>query len=56
MLIPVFAVGRAQELAIILECFWKRVNLNYPIYFAGGMSERASTYYKLHSSWASGTL
>ncbi|GIX64011.1 cleavage and polyadenylation specificity factor, putative [Babesia caballi] len=51
VLIPVFAVGRAQELAIILDAYWTKLQLQFPIYFGGGMSERATTYYKLHSAW-----
>lgn len=51
VLIPVFAVGRAQELAIILDAYWTRLQLKFPLYFGGGLSERATSYYKLHSSW-----
>ncbi|KAK2197469.1 bifunctional Beta-Casp domain/Ribonuclease Z-Hydroxyacylglutathione hydrolase-like/Zn-dependent metallo-hydrolase [Babesia duncani] len=51
VLIPVFAVGRAQELAIILDNYWTKLSLTWPIYFAGGLSERATNYYKLHSAW-----
>ncbi|CDR95587.1 RNA-metabolising metallo-beta-lactamase and metallo-beta-lactamase superfamily domain containing protein, putative [Babesia bigemina] len=51
VLIPVFAVGRAQELAIILDNYWTKLQLTFPIYFGGGLSERATSYYKLHSAW-----
>lgn len=51
VLIPVFAVGRAQELAIILDTYWTKLQLKFPIYFGGGLSERATSYYKLHSAW-----
>ncbi|EKX72498.1 cleavage and polyadenylation specificity factor, putative [Theileria equi strain WA] len=51
VLIPVFAVGRAQELAIILDSYWSKLELKYPIYFGGGLSEKATNYYKLHSCW-----
>ncbi|GBE61245.1 cleavage and polyadenylation specificity protein, putative [Babesia ovata] len=51
VLIPVFAVGRAQELAIILDNYWTKLQLTFPIYFGGGLSERATNYYKLHSAW-----
>ena len=33
VLIPVFALGRAQELCILLETYWERMNLKCPIYF-----------------------
>jgi integrator complex subunit 11 len=40
VLIPVFAVGRAQELCILLETYWERMNLKVPIYFAVGLTEK----------------
>ena len=51
VLIPVFALGRAQELCILLETYWERMNLKVPIYFSGGMAEKANNYYKLFISW-----
>ncbi|KAL3318445.1 Integrator complex subunit 11 [Cichlidogyrus casuarinus] len=51
VLIPVFALGRAQELCILLETYWDRMNLNVPIYFTTGMAEKATNYYKLFISW-----
>jgi integrator complex subunit 11 len=36
VLIPVFALGRAQELCILIESYWERMNLNVPIYFSKG--------------------
>lgn len=38
VLIPVFALGRAQELCILLETYWERMNLRFPVYFALGES------------------
>jgi integrator complex subunit 11 len=38
VLIPVFALGRAQELCILLDEYWERTNLKVPIYFSAGMS------------------
>lgn len=40
VLIPVFALGRAQELCILLETYWDRMNLRAPIYFALGLTEK----------------
>lgn len=40
VLIPVFALGRAQELCILLETYWERMNLKAPIYFAVGLTEK----------------
>jgi len=51
VLIPVFALGRAQELCILLETYWERMNLKVPIYFALGLTERATNYYKMFITW-----
>ena len=40
VLIPVFALGRAQELCILLETYWQRMNLGVPIYFSLGLTEK----------------
>ncbi len=46
VLIPVFALGRAQELCILLETYWERMNLSFPIYFSAGMTEKVSQFFK----------
>jgi integrator complex subunit 11 len=51
VLIPVFALGRAQELCILLETYWERMNLKAPIYFAVGLTEKATNYYKMFITW-----
>ena len=51
VLVPVFALGRAQELSILLESFWKRMDFKYPIYVAAGMTTKANWYYKLFVNW-----
>ncbi|KAJ8016925.1 hypothetical protein DPEC_G00012420 [Dallia pectoralis] len=51
VLIPVFALGRAQELCILLETFWDRMNMKAPIYFSTGLTEKANHYYKLFITW-----
>lgn len=51
VLIPVFALGRAQELCILLETYWERMNLKVPIYFALGLTEKATNYYKMFITW-----
>ncbi|GAX81273.1 hypothetical protein CEUSTIGMA_g8705.t1 [Chlamydomonas eustigma] len=56
VLIPVFAVGRAQELLLMIEEFWERVGLKVPIYFSGGMASRANLYYRLLVNWTSQQL
>lgn len=51
VLIPVFALGRAQELCILLETYWDRMNLKVPVYFAVGLTEKATNYYKMFITW-----
>jgi integrator complex subunit 11 len=51
VLIPVFALGRAQELCILIETYWERLNLDIPVYFSGGLTSKANDYYKLFISW-----
>ena len=51
VLIPVFALGRAQELCILIEEFWDRTNLTVPVYFCHGLTEKATNYYKLFITW-----
>lgn len=52
VLMPVFAVGRAQELLLILEEYWKsRPDLQgYPIYFVGGLASRCMSVYRQYSN------
>ncbi|ELA42832.1 uncharacterized protein VICG_00147 [Vittaforma corneae ATCC 50505] len=45
-LIPIFALGRAQEICLIVESYWERMGLEIPVYFAGGMTEKANEIYK----------
>lgn len=51
VLIPVFALGRAQELCILLDTFWEHMNLKVPIFFAAGLTEKATNYYKMFITW-----
>ncbi|KAI3413813.1 hypothetical protein GPALN_011294 [Globodera pallida] len=51
VLIPVFALGRAQELCILLDSYWERLDLKVPIYFSHGLATRATEYYKLFINW-----
>ncbi|XP_047149753.1 cleavage and polyadenylation specificity factor subunit 3-II-like isoform X1 [Vigna umbellata] len=53
VLIPTFALGRAQELCILLEDYWERMNLQVPIYFSAGLTIQANAYYKMLISWTS---
>ena len=51
VLIPCFALGRAQELCILIDTYWERTNLKVPVYFSAGMTEKANNYYKLFINW-----
>ncbi|KAK9277709.1 hypothetical protein L1049_007256 [Liquidambar formosana] len=53
VLIPTFALGRAQELCILLDDYWERMNLKIPIYFSAGLTIQANMYYKMLISWTS---
>ncbi|OAF68211.1 hypothetical protein A3Q56_04046, partial [Intoshia linei] len=51
LLIPVFALGRAQELCILLETYWKRHNLKVPIFYSGGLTKKAFNFYSIFIDW-----
>ena len=51
VLIPIFALGRAQELCILIDSYWKRTNNKAPIYFIGPMAQKVNFYYKLFQNW-----
>ncbi|KAI9309595.1 beta-lactamase-like protein [Cunninghamella echinulata] len=51
VVIPCFALGRAQELCILIESYWERMDLKVPVYFSTGLTERANAYYKLFINW-----
>ncbi|KAI3502528.1 hypothetical protein L1887_30649 [Cichorium endivia] len=53
VLIPTFALGRAQELCILLDDYWERMNLKVPIYFSAGLTIQANLYYKVLINWTS---
>ena len=48
VLIPISALGKMQELFILIENFWKRTNYKFPIYFVGRPTlQKVNFYYKL---------
>ncbi|XP_011098501.1 cleavage and polyadenylation specificity factor subunit 3-II isoform X1 [Sesamum indicum] len=53
VLIPTFALGRAQELCMLLDDYWERMNLKVPIYFSAGLTIQANMYYKVLINWTS---
>lgn len=56
VLIPVFALGRAQELCILIENYWERMNLSVPVYFSAGLTEKANHFYRLFMNWTNDKL
>jgi integrator complex subunit 11 len=53
VLIPVFALGRAQELCILLDDAWERLGFTTPVLFSAGLASRVTDAYAMLSSWAS---
>lgn len=52
VLIPVFALGRVQELCILIDAYWERMGLAaVPVYFSAGMAATATEYYRLYLDW-----
>lgn len=51
VLIPIFALGRAQELCILIDSYWERMGLQVPVYFAGELTEKANEIYKRFISY-----
>ncbi|KAJ3096550.1 Integrator complex subunit 11 [Phlyctochytrium planicorne] len=51
VLVPVFALGRAQELCILIDNYWDRMTLNCPIYYTAGLTEKANEFYRLFINW-----
>lgn len=56
VLIPVFALGRVQELCILVEAYWDRMGLSVPVYFSAGMAETANSYYRVFIDWTNERL
>lgn len=57
VLIPVFALGRVQELCILVETYWERMGLGaIPVYFSAGMAEAATAYYKQYLPWTNESI
>lgn len=56
VLVPVFALGRCQELCLLLDAYWNSLNLNYPIYISGFLGKNANFYYNQYISWCNETI
>lgn len=56
VLIPIFALGRAQEICLITDSYWERMGLDAPIYFAGGLNEKANEIYRRFINYTNETV
>mmetsp|Transcript_74588 Transcript_74588/g.136299 ORF Transcript_74588/g.136299 Transcript_74588/m.136299 type:complete len:627 (-) Transcript_74588:36-1916(-) len=56
VLVPTFAIGRAQELCLLCEKHWARAKLSYPIYIGRGMVQKALMFFRLFASWSSDSV
>lgn len=56
VLIPTFALGRAQELCLLLDAYLERTGLDIPVYFSGGLTEKANQIYKKFVSYTNETI
>lgn len=57
VLVPTFALGRVQELCILIDAYWTRAGLSdIPVYFTGGMAGMATKYYKNWMEWTNESI
>ncbi|KAJ3363315.1 Integrator complex subunit 11 [Allomyces arbusculus] len=56
VLIPAFAVGRAHELAILMEAFLDRMAWRHPMYVTGGLTDRSLVYFRQYVHWTNEKL
>jgi integrator complex subunit 11 len=57
VLVPTFALGRVQELCVLIEAYWERAGLGeIPVYFTGGMAAVATRYYRQWLSWTNQSM
>nr|TKW33027.1 hypothetical protein SEVIR_2G206000v2 [Setaria viridis] len=53
VLIPLFSVGRAQELCMLLYDYWERMNWKIPMYVNFCLTVQSNVYYKMLIGWTS---
>ncbi|EAY23084.1 RNA-metabolising metallo-beta-lactamase family protein [Trichomonas vaginalis G3] len=56
VLIPVFAVGRLQEICLMLEDYWNRMGYTEPIYYTTNLGENCMKVYKQCVNWMNPTV
>ena len=56
VLIPIFALGRAQELCLLIDSYWERMNMEVPVYSSSGLTEKANSIYKLFINYTNESI
>jgi integrator complex subunit 11 len=56
VLIPVFAVGGLQEMLLMLNDYWERMDCTFPIFFASPIGARATEVSKKCIRWMNPTV
>ncbi|ORD95112.1 Cleavage and polyadenylation specificity factor subunit [Enterospora canceri] len=56
VLIPIFALGRAQEICLLIENYWERMGLKVPIYFSMGITSKVNDVYSRYSNYTNQTV
>lgn len=51
VLIPVFALGRAQDIIWSLQKFFQSEDIKVPIYLSAGMAKKVTFYYDVFNNW-----
>lgn len=56
VLIPIFALGRAQEICLLLKNYCERIQLSVPIYFTTGLIDKINDIYLKFASYTNESL
>ena len=56
VLIPVFALGRAQEVMLLIDSYWERMGLSVPVYYSKGLVTKANQNYTNYVGWMNQTV
>ncbi|KAL6121931.1 Cleavage and polyadenylation specificity factor subunit [Nucleospora cyclopteri] len=56
VLIPIFALGRAQEICLLIENYCERIDLNVPIYLSMGLADKVNEVYKRFANYTNQTM
>ncbi|KAL0225265.1 hypothetical protein RCL1_003177 [Eukaryota sp. TZLM3-RCL] len=53
VLVPTTGLGRMQELCVTVDSYWFSNNIEFPVYYATGLSAHADVAYNHFKSWTS---